>query len=113
MYVLAPASIDRLHQLGIKKVYGVPGDFNLAFLDLVEDFKGLDWVGNCNELNASYAADGYARVAEGTVPPCRTCQADVLPRSWHRVCRHHIRSRGAFCCQRHWCVRLDVHACLS
>ena len=23
---------------------------------------GLNWVGNCNELNAGYAADGYARV---------------------------------------------------
>ena len=23
---------------------------------------GLQWVGNCNELNAGYAADGYARV---------------------------------------------------
>ncbi len=23
---------------------------------------GLDWVGNTNELNAAYAADGYARV---------------------------------------------------
>lgn len=23
---------------------------------------GLKWVGNCNELNAGYAADGYARV---------------------------------------------------
>jgi pyruvate decarboxylase len=23
---------------------------------------GLGWVGNCNELNAGYAADGYARI---------------------------------------------------
>ena len=23
---------------------------------------GLNWVGNCNELNAGYAADGYARI---------------------------------------------------
>jgi pyruvate decarboxylase len=30
-------------------------------MDEVEDF-GLHWVGNCNELNAGYAADGYARI---------------------------------------------------
>jgi len=35
-------------------------------LDLVEDHKKIDWVGNCNELNASYAADGYARVMHGS-----------------------------------------------
>jgi len=28
----------------------------------VENVDGLDWVGNANELNAAYAADGYARV---------------------------------------------------
>ena len=25
-------------------------------------FHGIDWVGCCNELNAGYAADGYARI---------------------------------------------------
>ncbi|KAG6891359.1 hypothetical protein C0992_008474, partial [Termitomyces sp. T32_za158] len=29
--------------------------------DLVEDHPTINWVGNCNELNAAYAADGYAR----------------------------------------------------
>ncbi|OBZ71188.1 Pyruvate decarboxylase [Grifola frondosa] len=43
------------------------GDFNLGFLDFVEDHPKIDWVGNCNELNAAYAADGYARVKEGTL----------------------------------------------
>ncbi|MGL5415284.1 MAG: alpha-keto acid decarboxylase family protein [Clostridium sp.] len=54
--------LNRLKEFNIKHVYGVPGDYNLLFLDHVEDMDGLDWVGNCNELNASYAADGYARV---------------------------------------------------
>lgn len=26
------------------------------------DFGGIQWGNNCNELNASYAADGYARI---------------------------------------------------
>jgi hypothetical protein len=34
------------------------GDFNLAFLDLIKQVDGLKWSGNCNELNAAYAADG-------------------------------------------------------
>ncbi|KAF8911210.1 thiamine diphosphate-binding protein [Mucidula mucida] len=48
-------------------MFGVPGDFNLGFLDLVEDDPNMDWVGNCNELNAAYAADGYARVKRDSV----------------------------------------------
>ncbi|KAF7299075.1 Pyruvate decarboxylase [Mycena indigotica] len=56
--------LTRLEQLKVTKMFGVPGDFNLGFLDLVEDHPTIDWVGNCNELNASYAADGYARVKE-------------------------------------------------
>ncbi|KAK2738956.1 Pyruvate decarboxylase 1 [Myotisia sp. PD_48] len=51
----------RLHQLGIRSIHGVPGDYNLRALDYLPGC-GLHWVGNCNELNAGYAADGYARV---------------------------------------------------
>ncbi|KAJ3872418.1 thiamine diphosphate-binding protein [Lentinula edodes] len=47
--------------------FGVPGDFNLGFLDLIDDYPGIGWVGNCNELNAAYAADGYARIKTGSV----------------------------------------------
>lgn len=54
--------IKRLHELNVDCVYGVPGDYNLGFLDLIEDSKDVKWVGNCNELNAAYAADGYARI---------------------------------------------------
>ncbi|KAH6677495.1 thiamine diphosphate-binding protein, partial [Halenospora varia] len=51
----------RLHQIGVRSVHGVPGDYNLVALDYLPG-TGLKWVGNCNELNAGYAADGYARV---------------------------------------------------
>ncbi|KAL4885132.1 thiamine diphosphate-binding protein [Aspergillus karnatakaensis] len=51
----------RLHQVGVRSVHGVPGDYNLAALDYLPAC-GLKWTGNCNELNAGYAADGYARV---------------------------------------------------
>ena len=54
--------LERLAQLGSLAVQGVPGDYNMGFLDLIEDHPKLQWVGNSNELNAAYAADGYARV---------------------------------------------------
>jgi pyruvate decarboxylase len=70
----------RLHEVGVRAVHGVPGtiylsfqlsnnecfnysphdvnitpsttgDYNLAALDYIPKC-GLDWVGNCNELNA-------------------------------------------------------------
>lgn len=43
-------------------MFGLPGDFNLALLDHIYEVEGLRWVGNTNELNAGYAADGYARI---------------------------------------------------
>lgn len=42
----------RLHQMGIRSLHGVPGDYNLVALDYLPDC-GLHWVGNTNELNAS------------------------------------------------------------
>ncbi|EAT80916.2 hypothetical protein SNOG_11872 [Parastagonospora nodorum SN15] len=59
---------ERIHQIGVDTIFGVPGDFNLQFLDYLFHVDGLKWIGNMNELNASYAADGYARVKG--VPGC-------------------------------------------
>ena len=51
----------RLKEIGVDHLFGVPGDFVLGFLNqvLLSDVK---YVGTCNELNAAYAADGYARM---------------------------------------------------
>lgn len=48
----------RLHEIGVRSVHGVPGDFNLAALDYLPDCK-LKWVGSINELNA-----GESRLAK-------------------------------------------------
>lgn len=53
--------IDRLKAIGITEIIGVPGDFNLSWLEQIEAADGIRFVGACNELNAAYAADGYAR----------------------------------------------------
>jgi len=51
----------RLKEIGVDHLFGVPGDFVLGFFNevLKSDVK---YIGTCNELNAAYAADGYARI---------------------------------------------------
>lgn len=53
---------ERLHQLSVSTIFGLPGDFNLSLLDKIYEVDGMRWAGNANELNAAYAADGYSRV---------------------------------------------------
>ncbi|WP_454878491.1 alpha-keto acid decarboxylase family protein [Serratia inhibens] len=60
-YTVADYLLDRLAQIGIRHFFGVPGDYNLQFLDHVIAHPQITWVGCANELNAAYAADGYAR----------------------------------------------------
>jgi indolepyruvate decarboxylase len=51
----------RLEEIGIRDYFAIPGDFNLALLDELLTNKTLKMINCCNELNAGYAADGYAR----------------------------------------------------
>jgi indolepyruvate decarboxylase len=52
---------SRLADLGIDRAFGVPGDYAFSFDDAIEACPGMSWVLCANELNAAYAADGYAR----------------------------------------------------
>jgi indolepyruvate decarboxylase len=54
--------LRRLQEAGIKHIFGVPGDYNLGLMQQLEDRGEPVWIGNCNELNASYATDAYARI---------------------------------------------------
>lgn len=51
----------RLKQLGVNHLFSVPGDYTSDFLEIVDTQTSIKRIGNCNELNAGYAADGYAR----------------------------------------------------
>jgi TPP-dependent 2-oxoacid decarboxylase len=53
--------LARLHELGLRHIFGVPGDYVLDFLDRIVE-SPIKHIATCNELNAGYAADGYARV---------------------------------------------------
>lgn len=54
--------LNRLKDIGIDDVFGVPGDYSFSVCDAVLADPKLRWICCCNELNAGYAADGYARV---------------------------------------------------
>jgi hypothetical protein len=63
----------RLHEIGIRSVHGVPGDFNLVALDYIPK-AGLRWVGSVNELNAGEYE-----------PPRSSTQHDVLSIAQHTL----------------------------
>ncbi|WP_395666073.1 alpha-keto acid decarboxylase family protein [Methylocella sp.] len=54
--------LKRLADVGVVDVFGVPGDFAFPVNDAVCADPRLRWIGCANELNAAYAAEGYARV---------------------------------------------------
>src|SRR5882724_1985275 len=54
--------ISRLAREGITDCFGVPGDFAFKLNDAVARSEAIRWIGCSNELDAAYAADGYARV---------------------------------------------------
>jgi len=56
---------SRLEQIGLRHYFAVPGDYNLVLLDELLTNPRLQMISCCNELNAGYAADGYARATGG------------------------------------------------
>src|SRR6478752_4268761 len=54
--------VQRLAREGITDCFGVPGDFAFKLCDAVARSEAIRWIGCSNELDAAYAADGYARV---------------------------------------------------
>lgn len=63
--------IARLAKIGINECFGVPGDFSFILDNAVENNPDMQWIGCANELNAAYAADGYARI-KGAALICTT-----------------------------------------
>jgi indolepyruvate decarboxylase len=63
--------LSRLKELGVAEIFGVPGDYAFPVNEAICNAPGMRWIGCCNELNAGYAADGYARV-KGLAAVCTT-----------------------------------------
>ena len=63
--------LSRLQEIGIRDIFGIAGDFAFPIDDAIATNSKLRWIGSCNELNAAYSADGYARVY-GVAALCTT-----------------------------------------
>src|SRR3984885_7333048 len=68
---VAEYAVERLAALGIGHAFGVPGDYAFSFDDAIEASERVMWIGDATELNAAYAADGYARI-RGAAILCTT-----------------------------------------
>ncbi len=53
--------LRRLKSQGVDHLFGIPGDFILPLFEVMVDSE-IEHIAACNELNAGYAADGYARL---------------------------------------------------
>ncbi|MGR5559565.1 alpha-keto acid decarboxylase family protein [Vibrio fortis] len=60
-YTVAYHLLRRLKQFGLDRVFQVPGDYVQEFMTTLDNFDGIDPVGDVTELGAGYAAEGYAR----------------------------------------------------
>jgi TPP-dependent 2-oxoacid decarboxylase len=58
---IGSAVIDRLHQLGVRHIFGIPGDYVLSLYRLIE-LSPIQHVGTTREDCAGFAADAYARI---------------------------------------------------
>jgi TPP-dependent 2-oxoacid decarboxylase len=58
---IGSAVIDRLHQLGVRHIFGIPGDYVLSLYQLI-DASPIQHVGTTREDCAGFAADAYARI---------------------------------------------------
>jgi len=60
-YTVGSYLAARLAQIGLKHHFVVPGDYNLLLLDELLSNPEMKQISCANELNASFAAEGYAR----------------------------------------------------
>ena len=58
---IGTAVLDRLHQLGVRHMFGIPGDYVLGLYKLMEA-SPIQHVGTTREDCAGFAADAYARI---------------------------------------------------
>jgi len=58
---IGSAVIERLHQLGVRHIFGIPGDYVLSLYQLIER-SPIKHIGTTREDCAGFAADAYARI---------------------------------------------------
>lgn len=69
--------VDRLHELGLRHLFSIAGDYSIEWVNSYVERSGIQVIEEVNELNAGYAADGYARL-KGIGALCVTYSAGSL-----------------------------------
>lgn len=76
-YTVGQYLVDRLVQLGLGHLFSIAGDYTIDWLNNYIEPSEIKLIEEVNELNAGYAADGYARV-KGIGALCTTYSAGSL-----------------------------------
>jgi indolepyruvate decarboxylase len=76
-YTVGQYLVDRLGQLGLEHLFSIAGDYSIAWLNDYVTPSPIRIIEEVNELNAGYAADGYARL-KGIGALCVTYSAGAL-----------------------------------
>ncbi|RYE71642.1 MAG: alpha-keto acid decarboxylase family protein, partial [Hyphomicrobiales bacterium] len=76
-YTVGQYLADRLHELGLRHLFSIAGDYSIQWITRYAATTGIEVVAEVNELNAGYAADGYARL-KGIGALCTTYSAGAL-----------------------------------
>ncbi len=54
--------LDKLHEKGVRHIFGIPGDYILKFNKLIEEHPHIEFIGTTRENTAGHMADAYARM---------------------------------------------------
>lgn len=76
-YTVGQYLVDRLRGLGLGHLFSVAGDYSIEWVNSYVEKSDIQVIEEVNELNAGYAADGYARL-KGIGALCVTYSAGAL-----------------------------------
>jgi indolepyruvate decarboxylase len=76
-YTVGQYLVDRLYQLGLEHLFSIAGDYTIEWVNGFVAPSKIEIIEEVNELNAGYAADGYARL-KGIGALCVTYSAGAL-----------------------------------
>ncbi|GAA2903633.1 pyruvate decarboxylase [Actinoplanes cyaneus] len=76
-YTVGQYLVDRLRQLGLGHLFSIAGDYSIEWVNRYVEQSQIEVIEEVNELNAGFAADGYARI-RGIGALCVTYSAGAL-----------------------------------